>query len=84
MDPRNNQEKNFWTTKDPREELWIHEVPTRKKFSTHKIPTRKNVGPAKYPLENLLTHEISARKNFGPSKQQQRHDATIALDPRDP
>ena len=75
-----NTRKNFAPTKYPREEFWIHKVPTRKNFgpknihekilgprNTHEISPRKNFRPTIYSREKFWTHEIPTRKNFRPT-----------------
>ena len=73
MDPQNTHEKTILT----------HKIPMREYFgltNTHeKILDAPNTHKKKF-----WTHEILTRKNFGPTKYPQRHDGSMALNPRDP
>ena len=69
--------KNLRPTKYPREKVWdlgnTHEKKIgthEKKFEVHEIPTRNYFGLTKYPREKF--------------SDPQRHDGTVAFDPRDP
>ena len=68
--------------------LFLMQSITENYKMTHEIPARKNFRSSTYPREKTLdplsTHEIPTRKNFGLKKYPQRHDSTMAVDPRDP
>ena len=71
LDPRNTDQKKFWTLEIYTKNVSTHKIPTRKvsdswnprekKFGTHKIPTRKTFGPTKYPWEKILDPQIPTR-----------------------
>ena len=86
MDPRNTQEKTFWT----------HETPSRKSFSTkylweklwtYEITMRKNFNPQNTHEKKFWTHKIPTRKKFEPTKSRWHNDTrstrpTMARDPQ--
>ena len=74
LDQQNTHEKKFW----------IHETPTGKNFEPTKYQREKILDPRNTHEKYVWTHQIPMRKTFGTTKYLQRHDGTIALDPRDP
>ena len=64
--------------------LFLMQSITENYKMTHEIPARKTLDPLNTHEKIFRTHEIPTRKNFGPKKYPQRHDSTMAVDPRDP